>query len=296
MKIDLTLKVFLISLLFGTFACEIINPEEDIPAYVHIKSFQFNTNPIAEGSAAHSITDAWVFVDNVFLGTYNLPATLPVLATGNQEIRVSAGILDNGIAALPEIYTMYQEYRTTVELAANEEDTIQPVTFYQSNLNFLLQPQEGFESAGLLIGEDLDGNPMSNLLRTDQEVFEGEFSGHIHLNSDQPSIETGSVRFENVTFPIGATVYLELNYKTDVTVVFGVIAYDSFGQRVFAEFNKGVNPKDSWNKIYFNFTEEILSFAGSDQVAFYQFCLHSQLGTGEEEGNIYLDNIKWITF
>ncbi|MEM9821003.1 MAG: hypothetical protein AAF985_08020 [Bacteroidota bacterium] len=296
MKINLAFKVFLMSLLLGCFSCEIINPEEDIPAYLHIKPFQFSTNPFSEGSASHSITDAWVFVDNVFLGAYKLPATLPVLATGSQEVRVSAGILDNGISALPEIYTMYEEYRTTIDLVANEEDTIQPVTRYQGNLKFLLEPQEDFEAIGLRIGEDLDNNPMTNLVRTDTEVFEGAFSGHIHLTQDQPSIETGSIRFENVPFPIGATVYLEMNYKTDVVVVFGVIAYDALGQRIFAEFDKGINPKDTWNKIYFNFTDEILSFSNSDQVAFYQFCIHSQLDSDQEEGNIYFDNMKWITF
>ncbi|MEM8909650.1 MAG: hypothetical protein AAGD05_17510 [Bacteroidota bacterium] len=298
MKIKITRNLFLLAVLFGLGACEIINPEEEIPAFLHIEPFELSTNPLGEGSASENITDAWVFINGEFVGAYEPPITVPILAAGPQEVRVSAGIRENGIRALPEIYLLYLDFNTTIDFAANEDDTIRPVTSYISDLKFLLEPQEDFESSSILFDQDLDDNPATNIVRTTEDIFEGDFSGHIQLTTDEPSIELGSPFIESVPFPTGARVYMELNYKTDVVVVFGVIGYDAQGNRNFSAFEKGINPRDTWNKIYFNFTEEILSFSQSatSGVVFYQFCLHSQITDEQEEGNIYLDNIKWITF
>ncbi|MEZ4984834.1 MAG: hypothetical protein R2795_07325 [Saprospiraceae bacterium] len=83
--------------------CDFINPEEGIPSYLFIEEFTLTTGP-AQGSNSHKITEAWVFVDDIFLGVYDLPATVPVLETGSHTVRVEAGIRDNGLGDFPNIY------------------------------------------------------------------------------------------------------------------------------------------------------------------------------------------------
>ena len=73
-----------IKILFGFFlisfitACDIINPEEDIPAYIEILPYEYS--PESGGSSSTKITDGWIYVDGEFLGAFNLPSTIPVLA------------------------------------------------------------------------------------------------------------------------------------------------------------------------------------------------------------------------
>lgn len=60
-------------LLFKCTSCDVINPTEDIPAYIYIADFQLNTNP-NQGTSSDKITDVWVSLNNDFLGVYPLPA------------------------------------------------------------------------------------------------------------------------------------------------------------------------------------------------------------------------------
>ena len=54
------------------------NEDEPIPGYVHIPSIDFEvTDPIIQGSSSHKIPYCWVFADNVALGAFPLPATIP---------------------------------------------------------------------------------------------------------------------------------------------------------------------------------------------------------------------------
>ncbi|MCB0638866.1 MAG: hypothetical protein KDC54_19695, partial [Lewinella sp.] len=49
-------------------ACDLINPEEPIPAYLYVAPFALNTAPNIEGSNSAKITEGWVFVNGEFLG------------------------------------------------------------------------------------------------------------------------------------------------------------------------------------------------------------------------------------
>ena len=70
--------------------CEIINPKEDTPSYLKINSIPLNTRKSASetyGSNSNNIVDAWVFANGKLIGSFELPATIPILAEGNVEIR-----------------------------------------------------------------------------------------------------------------------------------------------------------------------------------------------------------------
>jgi len=80
-------------------SCNLINPEENAPGFIEVNDFVFNPTPtsIEMGSSNSSrISDVWVYVDNKFLGAYELPARFPVLKTGKQKILLTPGIELNG--------------------------------------------------------------------------------------------------------------------------------------------------------------------------------------------------------
>ena len=66
--------ISLFALIFMS-SCELYNPAEPTPAYIHIDKFILNTAYLTEGSNSHKITDAWVYIDDQLLGCFELPAT-----------------------------------------------------------------------------------------------------------------------------------------------------------------------------------------------------------------------------
>ncbi|MEM9024932.1 MAG: hypothetical protein AAGB22_14400, partial [Bacteroidota bacterium] len=98
--------------LLNLSSCDIINPEEEIPSFLRIDSINLNiTNSGIQGAPTENITEAWVFWNSELIGVFELPAIIPILAAGQGELQVAAGIQVNGIGAKREIYPFYQAFR-----------------------------------------------------------------------------------------------------------------------------------------------------------------------------------------
>ena len=86
MSILKSYKVLIISIIVSSLcSCELINPPEDIPAYISINSFDLDPetgdNPIInEKTKPHDINGVWLNIDGNIQGSYELPVTFPVLA------------------------------------------------------------------------------------------------------------------------------------------------------------------------------------------------------------------------
>ena len=56
-------------------ACNLINPKEQVPTYLHLDRFTFsNPDSSYTGSSSHDIPSAWVYVNDQPVGTFDLPA------------------------------------------------------------------------------------------------------------------------------------------------------------------------------------------------------------------------------
>ena len=276
--------------------CDLINPEEPIPGYVHIPSVEVLTKA-GEGTAASKLTEVWVTVEGEFVGAYPIPADIPILAEGEVTVFVQAGIKDNGIGSLPEIYPFFEAYEATVALGPNTTDTIRPVFRYLEQTRFALV--EGFENGSQVFRDVLSGR--SGQLRLVQnEVFEGNSALQISLDSVNTLLQVATLeRYPEIVGNNSARVYLEMHYKSEVPVVFGLIGYDSgqLGGRRTA-FIAGFRSSEEWNKIYFNFSLDAIEL-GSDE---YQVFLQASIPDGEDgtpsldEARVWLDNVKLLHF
>ncbi len=293
-----TLIVLFTGILFSITSCDIINKEEAIPAYIFIPGFTLNTDVESEGTNSHKITEAHVFVANELIGIFTLPATVPVLMENTQEVQIFPAIRTNGLGDITDIYPFYRSFQTTLDFVPGNVDTIMPVIEYIDNARFFFAPQEGFEDGTLTFGIDLDGDPATTIEVTNQEVFEGDGSGIIALESGDAQMELGSNLITELPIASSSSTFLELNYKTDVSFLVGVIGYDSQGRIIYSLIDKGVNPNEEWNKIYFDFTDEMIDlFSVSDQLSGWRLVIISDLiGGAENQANIYLDNIKMVQF
>jgi hypothetical protein len=277
-------------LLLGFTTCDIINPEEQVPAYLEIAPFSLSTAN-GEGSASENITEVWVFIDGAFLGVYDLPATVPVLKYGATEVRLDAGIKDNGISDTPEIYPFYESYTVNLDLEANKTEVIEPSIGYSSDTKFSFI--EDFEdNRPRIFTEVLTGD--TELEQVQSGVFEGSYSGYFTLERDtRPVVEIATLTDFSGLQEDGVYVYLEVNFKSDVPIVWGLSGEPFAGGGEVQYYEPGSLASDEWKKIYFNLSSLVFDAdLESYKIVFQALLTENSPDTAE----VYLDNIKLVHF
>ena len=287
-------KILFISCLAFIFiqvnSCDLIDEPEEIPSYIQIDTISVQSQQISEGSNSHNIKDAWLFVDNQLIGAFELPMRAPVLEEGEQLVEVFAGIDDNGIISIPEVYPFYDRYRATKTLKRGEVLVIEPEVMYNDDAVFGFI--EDFE-LGNLFGADIDGNDLTRIEITNTGKFEGQRSGVIRLTAENPIFEHGSANFYNLYDENNPTspVYIELNYRNNMPFEVGVIGFknNALVEKVYVT---GMNPSEDWNKIYINMSLDVNRMKADN----YQVVIRAIKGQDIETGEIFLDNIKLLHF
>lgn len=277
-------------------SCEVINPEEPVPAYLYIPEVQFSTDAFTEGTDSEKITEIWLSVSGDFLGAYAIPARIPLLEFGEQTITISAGIKDNGISNTPEIYPFYQGFVFDRNLQSHVIDTIRPVFRYSDQAKFAFI--EDFEGSTSVFQVVRIGD-QNQFQVSDEEPFEGNASGLITLDSVNTIFEIATETRYGQLKEVGTAIYLELNYKSDVPVVFGLVGYNEgdFPSEGIILLDPGFFPSDTWNKIYFNLTENIFELNKDEyQIALQAFIPYENGQPSVKTAKVYLDNIKLLHF
>lgn len=274
---------FSFSLLLLLSSCDLINPAEQLPAYLQIDNFELTTTP-AQGENSEQITDVWVFVNDISLGIYELPAKVPTIDLGTQNITIFPVIRENGLRSAPIIYPFYNRYETTVELAAEETVNIQPTTTYISNAVFELI--EDFNGNGHRLK---GGDP--NAVQIEDKV------GEVVLG-DKTEIEfTSSATFVDLPTSGGKAIFLELDYQTNIEFEVGLVGLDINGGSINATNYKIILcPINRWNKLYVNFQEDLeMSQLTGYKLAFRASTNDTGCGNiNSESPEVLIDNVKFI--
>lgn len=264
-------------------ACEIINPSEPVPGYIRIDSIAMNSQYSTQGSSNSRYTDVWVSVNNNYLGTYELPVTLPVIADGSTKISLRGGIMANGIAANRQAYPKASTYDTTFGMNPGKIHQMNPVISYLPGTVF--SQIEDFDDGSLSLVNT--GNATASLQITSQNDpnrFEGN-SGFVTIDANQSLFEVASA--SAFPLPWNTEVFIELNYKCQTEFTVGMFITTS--STVFQYPLVNIRPTSEWKKIYINISE--LQGIVSDGIA-YKVYLRSDFNSSSTAGTIYLDNLK----
>lgn len=277
-----------IGILPGIFlsTCKVVDPAEDVPSYITIDHIDLSVIS-GQGSNAHKITDAWVFIDNELIGGFELPARIPILAEGSHQLQVRAGVMMNGASTTRVIYPFYKGYEATITLTRGQSLTVQPTVTYFPATNFTWQ--EDFEPPGgsSLTDDGTTGAPWPNLLHeSTTDAFEGT-STHVYLRHD--TLEFRGRTTVPYTLPSdGSQVYLELNYKCNKAFAVGVITSGA-STTEFVQWGV-VNASDTWNKIYINLTDNLSSFPAPQYYIYFDMLR----AASDPDAELHLDNIKLL--
>ena len=238
------------------------------------------TNPSTQGSNTHKITDMWLYVNDQFQGCFAIGQVMPIVASGSANIKLFAGIKNNGIADTRQPYFFYKsvEYNLTIE--AGKTYIVNPAFEYNSSATFTLN--DNFDNGSYFIPSQ---NPADSAIDFKTvNAFGGSGRSVFMSMSDAKPVSvmvTANYHFVPLS---GAAVYLEMDYKCNQDITVGVISGTQ--QR----FVIGLNSTTGWNKIYIDLRTVINTQPTSN---FCKFYITATKATATPE--IYIDNVKVIT-
>lgn len=282
-----------LAMLLTLSACNLINPEEQVPAYLYIPDFNFTTNEGTEGTDSEKISEIWVYTNAVNLGAYELPARVPILDDGAVSLSARAGIRNNGISATRIVYPFYEPFDITLDLERGVIDTIIPQFTYKENLAFPLNVD--FEEFAVFAAES-DSEADFERITDEELVFEGVGCGYAHIGPDQ-TIFRASTNEQQLVLPQTDEVFLEMNYKSNNTFAVGLYAINSAGSSknlaVIINPTNDDNGIPQWNKIYIELSPITSATPSATE---YEIYLESIKEAGNSEAHLYFDNIKVVHY
>ena len=271
-------------------SCVKNNPD---PAWLEVKEWTLQANPDLvniEGELSHNFSDAWVFVNDKVIGVFEVPFKIPILQSGNCNIKLYPAVRNNGISGTKKIYPFVEKFEINTELIQNKTLTIEPVTKYSSYAQFWI---EDFEDAALKINTDATSAD-TMIVGNDPQIMKWNRYGIVTLNS----IDTNWVAYttDELALPKGQEVYWEIDYYNTNAVTTGVIALSNSSAPKNNEYIRlnAQNPSSvKWKKVYLDLKEIVTNSSGSNS---FLMSFQSKLDDGDSEGIIVIDNIKVIHF
>ncbi len=267
-------------------SCTIFESSDLEASYIHFVRPEVSTI-IGEGANTHNIKDLWIEMDGDNLGVYPIERTVPFLPENDPaKIFIFPGIKNNGIQTDAVIYPFYNWVEIDRSFVPNQVDIMQLDFEYRSDTKFSFI--EDFEGNHVFT-RDQDDDPDSFL--TVEEV-DGSNVGVLTLTEEHPQLGVSN-SFNYSDIPLdGRAVYLELDYKNNVPFEIGIIGFVSETQD-FTNVKIILTPKEDWNKIYIDFTEDVnLSQLSAYRIVFASVLEPDQAG----EQKVFIDNVKLVHF
>ena len=251
-----------------------------IPAYIKIENIY-----LGENDSNSTITDAWVYVNGQLQGVYELPAKFPVLEEGNANIKVYAGIKNNGIASDRVIYPFYSSDTTNKVLTINASTEIYPTVNIKGNIDGQF--------------DDFDNGYSFNSDACFQVLLGGPYGKYGSLSlSDSDSILITEINYQD--FPLsfdnvpqqGSPTYMELDYKNNTSFLVGMYI-NSPNSPTLEKGLLWINPKEDWNKIYIDLTQTVSEAIGAETFSIF---IKMQRDSNLDENKLDFDNIRIIHY
>jgi len=251
-----------------------------IPTYIKVESIY-----LGENDSTSAITDAWVYINGRLQGAYELPAKFPVLEQGITNIKVYAGIKNNGIAADRVIYPFYSADTINKVLTINSTTEIHPTVNIKENIDGQF--------------DDFDNGYSFNADTCFQVLSGGPFGKYGSLSlSDADSILFTEINYQD--FPLsfdnvpqqGSPTYMELDYKNNTSFLVGMYI-NIPNSPTIEKALLWINPKEDWNKIYIDLTQTVSEAIGAETFSIF---IKMKRDINLDENKLDFDNIRIIHF
>lgn len=274
--------LLLLAFMMGNTSCD--SGPAQTPAYIRIDTIYLDsTSYDSTGSVSHRIRYAWVYLDDNLQGVYQLPVVFPVLADGSADIRIYGGVQENGLSSTLSRYPFYDPFDMPGIFAAGDTLELAPHIRYNKGLKIGDAYMDDFEDGFLGKYEKVPGYGGSFQYVSDPaNACEGTGYGSLFLQEGDIDL---MIESDIMAIPKGkAGYFIEMNYKNNCGFV--VSLQDGTSELAVG----GLNPRDYWNKIYFNITDQVDGTPGTN----LKILIRVPQDTTIPNQMVYLDNIKLV--
>lgn len=275
-------------------SCELFNPEEQLPAWIEVNSFTMVDNPLLnEGNLNADIQDVWLTIDGERIGTYELPARIPVLKEGSHKVVVAPGIIVSGTSALRDRYLYYDADTFEMELSANQTYVLEPVTRYKNSSQLEILMIEDFEDGDDRVSSTSASNAPFIRSADANFVKYGEGAGVMFLSD---TVTNATIRTNgNIVFPRAnnSAEFLEVDIYSDYWIQWGVYVNSSVSD-VAMDVYLMKPTGNTWKKQYIGFQstiDEAYGYSYPESFYLYAKAMYSP-DSLPVTGNLIIDNVK----
>lgn len=280
-------RYLLYFLIFGCllpfFSCNKDKFKAPAAAYIVVDPVTLKTNFTTQGSNSQKITDIWYYVGGQFKGVYPVGSIMPVVASGKTEIKLFAGIKNNGISATRLPYPFYNSITLNKDIEPGKTYTV--TTEFQYNAGVFFYYHDDFDSGAGAGSYFTSAGDSSYVITYDPSRTFGGIGGSVFMSMSNAKPTSRMVQTSAFFLPSdGSTIYLELNYRCNQPFNVGIIG-GGFDERTALT----VNTSEEWNKIYVQLTKVVSTppvYAG------YKVFIHAEKKVVSPQ--IYIDNVKLI--
>jgi hypothetical protein len=283
-------RYLLYFLLFCSFIFSVSCNKDKLKApkssFLVVNNVTLKTNYSTQGANTHKITDMWYYVNGEFRGVFPIGGVMPIVAEGEAEITLFAGIKNNGISSTRIPYAAYDSRTFKLSIAAGQTYTLSPEFEYNSTSYFYYH--DDFD-AGSGSGSHFISDGNANCRLTTAAETSLAFGGtgnsyYMTMSSAQPVARL--LQSIGTYLPAGGSVvYVELNYKCNQIMTVGIIGGGS-DRREAITLNK---TDGEWNKVYVQLTNIV-----SVQPFYSSYQVFIEAVKYVDTPEIYVDNVKLI--
>lgn len=288
------LKALLIVLAISTlgFSCEVINPEEEVPAYITIENAQILVDANSGFTTDLGLRDAWVYQGGQLQGIYPLPATFPYQNIETTDFYVLPGIYESGLSAFHVPYPFLDRVDFTVTQGPGDTAIVSPTFEYLPNTQISMPVAETFEAA------DVNFAPFAyfsadtaRLKKSGTDVYRGNRSGYVYFDDDSRHFEVASINPSPMVLEPGNDGWLEITYKSDIELTVGLV-YQNPAEGVGVDPAVTLLPKANWNTVYVHLIDILKRHQAS--TTDYSVWLYAR--SDGQNAELFLDDIRLVHF
>ena len=284
---------YLLPLLLLLSACVKNNPD---PSWLQVNAWTLEANASLngeEGELTHSITDAWVYIDDKLIGVFEVPFKIPVLKDGLCNIRIYPTIKINGISATKMKNEHMVPFEVNVTLTKNQTLTLNPVTHYKDGLTFWV---EDFEDINIKLTDDPNTSSAHlNLANDSLRWFNGNYYAKIQLTSQDSMWIAYTNQDQQLTIPKGKQAVLEIDYCNSIDFTHYLLFVNSNGtnENIMPTMKQSPLNALRWKKIYI-LLSEVIGY-GPNNTNYVQ-AFKAFYSSKVSNNIILIDNLKVVYF
>ncbi len=271
-------------------ACELINPEEALPAYLKVESPLVRVDPGRNYAVDAGVKDIWLSRNDDNIGIYPVPSVIPFIPEAENKFTINGGIFLSGFSSFREPYPFWRAVQFEATPKGLDTIVIRPVfEYFPLDSSLVFKYEEKFEGASFLLLSALSGNADEVRLERSTEGFDGN-GGILHFNHIAKEMELVSNDWFLLPQKGNNRIFLEVTYKNNIGFTVGLdyrnsVDFGRLGGNVF------VNSKGEWNTVYYDFNDEVRGLPAE-----MEFRLFFRATGSGDVSFITLDNIRLVHF